>query len=45
MVELLLANGADLNAKSNAGYTPLDLAVSMGRYDLAKLLRQRGGHE
>jgi|WetSurMetagenome_2_1015567.scaffolds.fasta_scaffold145149_2 uncharacterized protein len=43
VVELLLAKGADLNAKTNMGMTPLDLAVSNSREDLAELLHRRGG--
>ncbi|MGA2632301.1 MAG: ankyrin repeat domain-containing protein, partial [Terriglobia bacterium] len=45
VVELLLANGADVNAKDNQGETPLHWAVVNGNKDFAELLRQHGGHE
>ncbi len=45
MVELLLAKGADVNAKDDGGETPLDAAVNNGHKDVAELLRQHGGHE
>jgi len=40
--ELLLARGADVNAKDRKGRTPLRLAVEYDR-DVGDLLRQRGG--
>ena len=43
MVELLLANGAEVNAKANNGVTPLNLAA--GHNEVVKLLRQHGGQE
>jgi ankyrin repeat protein len=43
VAELLLAHGADVNAKCNLGFTPLQTA--MGHKDVAELLRQHGGHE
>jgi ankyrin repeat protein len=45
VAELLLAKGADVNAKDSYGGTPLKLADSNGHAGLAELLRQRGGHE
>jgi len=45
VVELLLANKADVNAKDNSGKTPLHIAVSKGHKDVVELLRQHGGHE
>jgi ankyrin repeat protein len=44
-VLLLLTNGADVNAKSKGGYTPLDFAAHEGYEDVAELLRRHGGHE
>ncbi len=46
--ELLLANGANVNATNNFGKTVLCFAENSefrGSKDVAKLLRQRGGHE
>ncbi|MHC4119327.1 MAG: ankyrin repeat domain-containing protein [Planctomycetota bacterium] len=45
IVELLLAKGADVNAKVNAGFTALDLATAQGHKDVADLLRKHGGTE
>jgi len=45
MVELLLANKADINAKDNDNKTPLDYAVKNAHEDVAELLRQHGGKE
>jgi hypothetical protein len=46
VVELLLANKADVNVTNNNGETPLRKAVVKGgNYDLQELLRQHGGHE
>ena len=39
IVELLIANGADVNAKNNGGKTPLDWADG----ELSDLLRKHGG--
>jgi ankyrin repeat protein len=45
VVELLLAKGADANAKTNDGKTPLNFAAEHGKKDVIELLRQHGGHE
>ena len=42
VVELLLTNGAEVNAKSEDGRTPLQGAKSRGYDGTAKLLRARG---
>jgi ankyrin repeat protein len=42
---LLLANKAEVNAKSSKGDTPLHWAVVSGHKDVAALLRQHGGQE
>ena len=42
MVELLIARGANVNAKSN-GSTPLDLAIMWKHPETANLLRKHGG--
>jgi ankyrin repeat protein len=44
VAEVLLANGADANAADKKG-TPLAWAIHTGHPDIAKLLRQHGGHE
>jgi ankyrin repeat protein len=41
-VALLLARGADPNARQQIGYTPLMGAASAGRNDIADLLLQKG---
>jgi ankyrin repeat protein len=45
VVELLLANNADVNAKANNGATPLDFAGGGGHKDVVELLRLHGSHE
>jgi hypothetical protein len=43
IVELLIANGADVNAKNDGGETPLDWAIDFKRIKTADLLRKHGG--
>ena len=45
MVELLLANKAEVNAKDIGGLTPLYWAAEKGHKDVVELLRQHRGHE
>ena len=45
VVELLLANKAEVNAKDNHGQTPLHVAAAEGHKDVVELLRQHGGHD
>ena len=42
-VVLLIANGADVNAKLHDHYTPLDEANTANRITTANLLRKLGG--
>ena len=42
-VELLIANGAEVNAKDNLGWTPLDFAIIRNHTETADLLRKHGG--
>jgi ankyrin repeat protein len=44
-VKLLLTNKAGVNAKTNKGETPVQMAVAQKHKDVADLLRQHGGHE
>ena len=41
--ELLIAAGADVNAKVNDGRTPLDWAIKYKQTEIADLLRKHGG--
>jgi len=43
MAELLIAKGADVNAKDENGRTPLDWAVNWNQAETADLLRKHGG--
>ena len=43
VVELLIAEGADVNAKDEDGYTPLNSAIKYKHHVLADLLRKHGG--
>ena len=44
IVELLLAKGADVNAESNAGWTPLHIASGRGDESRAQLLVAKGAN-
>ncbi|SVB63313.1 uncharacterized protein METZ01_LOCUS216167, partial [marine metagenome] len=43
IVELLIAAGADVNAKDQNDYTPLDFANRLKRTEIADLIRKHGG--
>jgi ankyrin repeat protein len=43
VVELLIAKGADVNAQSDGGNTPLDWAIKQKQTEIADLLRKHGG--
>ena len=43
VVELLIANGADVNAKNRNGDTPLDSAIKDKHTETADILRKHGG--
>jgi ankyrin repeat protein len=45
VVELLLANKADINAKNKHGQTPLHVAALNEDSHMVELLRQHGGQE
>ena len=45
MVELLIAKGADINATSNIGQTPLALAKAKGHTEISELLRKHDAKE
>ena len=42
-IELLLANGADINTLSDDGKTVLDIAIEQENDSVAAQLRERGG--
>lgn len=45
MAELLIENGANVNEKNDAGYTPLALVGFYGDYkDIAQLLIEKGAN-
>ena len=43
IVELLIAKGADVNAKAEDGETPLDATIEFRHPQIADLLRKHGG--
>jgi len=45
IAEMLLAKGANVNAKDNEGKTPMKIAEEKGRKNVAELLRRHGGQE
>jgi ankyrin repeat protein len=45
LAEVLLTNHADINARDTANVTPLHAAVFFKHEDVARLLRDRGGHD
>ncbi|MDP6679982.1 MAG: ankyrin repeat domain-containing protein, partial [Verrucomicrobiota bacterium] len=42
IVELLILNGADVNAMNNDGDTPLDFAIKFKNTETTELLRKHG---
>ncbi len=43
IAELLIAKGADVNAKDKDGETPLDEAINFEETEITELLRKHGG--
>jgi ankyrin repeat protein len=43
ITELLIAKGAEVNANTSRGGTPLDFAIQFKRTEIADLLRKHGG--
>jgi ankyrin repeat protein len=43
IAELLITNGADVNARDNVGKTPIDWAIEYDETEIADLLRKHGG--
>lgn len=43
MVTFLIKRGADVNARAEYGWTPLDLAIKKDRPEIIKLIRENGG--
>jgi ankyrin repeat protein len=44
MVEFLISHGANINAKTDRGSTPLHLAAEQGHKDIVKLLIDKGAN-
>ena len=44
-VEVLIAKGADINAKDNDGHTPIWLAKNNGQDEIVELLHKQGALE
>jgi ankyrin repeat protein len=42
VIELLIDNGAQLNARDKEGNTPVGVALMNGRKEIAKFLRRHG---
>jgi cytohesin len=45
IAELLIAEGADMNAKDDYGNTPLDRAIAIEHSETSDLLRKHGGKQ